>query len=163
MLSNISQKTRMRIHYSLLPEGFVTATCVGSSAKQLLECLLARKADLDFHYLKDLAKSAERQPADAWILGAKYTTGLMPIADICLSHQDKKPPESQRTTEQEEAQKRTEELLIKAKSKQTDELIAAVSKLLSQAISTYAILKGEVVNDTGSLEGIFRSVNSERI
>lgn len=172
VLLNLSKKTGMQIHYSVLPEGFVTATCVGSSTKQLLECLLARKADLVFRYPKGLAKSAERQPTDAWILGAKYTTGLTPIVDICLSDQDKKPQETQQTTEQEEAQKRTEELLVKAKSKKTDERVAAISELLSQAspgdpevlesletalndkdtkvraqaISTYANLEGEEAN-----------------
>jgi hypothetical protein len=50
VLDSIASKAGVRINYSVLPDGLVTATCVGSTVKQVMECLLVRKADLVFRY-----------------------------------------------------------------------------------------------------------------
>ncbi len=72
VLENIVHKTSVPIHYSVLPEGLVTATCVGSTLKQVLECLLDRKADLIVRYQRSPGNAASQgQVAEAWILGSR--------------------------------------------------------------------------------------------
>jgi len=74
VLDSIASKTGVRINYSVLPDGLVTATCVGTT-KQVLECLLARKADLIFRHSEKSTKAEQQnQPAEAWVLGAKFDT-----------------------------------------------------------------------------------------
>lgn len=72
VLKMIAAKTQVPIHYSVLPEGLVTATCVGSSLKQVLECVLDRKADLIVRYSRNADKSESKgQLAEAWVLGSR--------------------------------------------------------------------------------------------
>jgi hypothetical protein len=72
VLEGIVRKTKVPIHYSVLPEGLVTATCVGSTLKRVLECLLDRKADLIVRYQRSPAKvGSQGQVAEAWILGSR--------------------------------------------------------------------------------------------
>lgn len=79
VLKTIAKKTQTPIHYSVLPEGLVTSTCIGSSVQQILECLLARQANIvvrtpnpQVHTPAASAKLA--QTAEIWILGAKLTS-----------------------------------------------------------------------------------------
>ena len=73
VLDRIASKTGVRINYSVLPEGLVTATCVGATVKQVLECLLVHKADLMFRYPEQPAGTEARgRPIEAWVLGAKF-------------------------------------------------------------------------------------------
>jgi HEAT repeats len=72
VLKVITAKTQVPIHYSVLPEGLVTATCVGSTLKQVLECLLERRADLIVRYPRNADKSeGNGQLAEAWVLGSR--------------------------------------------------------------------------------------------
>jgi hypothetical protein len=72
VLKMIAAKTQVPIHYSVLPDGLVTATCVGSTLKQVLECLLDRKADLIVRYPRNADKSESKgQLAEAWVLGSR--------------------------------------------------------------------------------------------
>lgn len=50
VLDTLAAKTHIAIHYSALPEGLVSAYCPGTHFKDILECLLARKADLLIRY-----------------------------------------------------------------------------------------------------------------
>lgn len=162
IVSLLQEKTGMKIHYSVLPDGPVTTTCVGASPKQLLECLLAAKSDLVFRYPRNSKADSANQPTEAWILGAKYSTGLTPVVEICSKQAE---PEAKEAAEPN----RTDELLIKAKAKNPSERVAAIGELLSegrpgdaavrevleqalndkdakvraQAISTYANREGE--------------------
>lgn len=72
VLNAIAEKIHVPIHYSVLPEGLVTATCVGTTLKKILECLLDRKADLIVRYPRADAKGGSKwQVAEAWILGSR--------------------------------------------------------------------------------------------
>ena len=72
VLKLITAKTQVPIHYSVLPEGLVTATCVGSTLKQVLECLLDRKADLIVRYQQlPNVPEGKGQLAEAWVLGSQ--------------------------------------------------------------------------------------------
>ena len=78
VLSTIMAKTGVPIHYSAVPEGLVTATCVGSTLKQVMECLLARKADLIVRYSKSSTQtqtkvSDKNRPVEMWVLGSRFT------------------------------------------------------------------------------------------
>jgi hypothetical protein len=85
VLKSISEKTQVPIHYSVLPEGLVTATCVGTSLKPLLECLLDRKADLIVRYPRNLDKAdIKGHVAEAWILGSRLD-GTKAKADCPVS------------------------------------------------------------------------------
>jgi HEAT repeats len=85
VLDSIAQKTHVPIHYSILPEGLVTATCVGATLKQVLECLLDGRADLIVRNPRGLAKSDSKgQVAEAWILGSRMD-GHQPAAGSCTA------------------------------------------------------------------------------
>lgn len=76
ILSALTRRTQIPIHYSVLPSGLITATCLGNIT-QVLECLLAQKADLAVRYLETGSQSAvektNKQPSEIWILGAQYS------------------------------------------------------------------------------------------
>jgi HEAT repeats len=85
VLDSIAHKTHVPIHYSILPEGLVTATCVGATLKQVLECLLDGRADLIVRNPHGLAKSDSKgQVAEAWILGSRMD-GHQPAAGSCTA------------------------------------------------------------------------------
>ncbi|WP_333874293.1 HEAT repeat domain-containing protein [Methylobacter sp.] len=73
VLDSIVRKTGVRINYSVLPDGLVTAICVGSTVKRIVECLLDRKADLVFRYSRQPSKADPHgTPEEVWVLGAKF-------------------------------------------------------------------------------------------
>ncbi len=72
VLKELANKTTVPIHYSVLPEGLITATCVGSSLKPVLECLLNHKADIIVRYSNGKTTNAKKEHiAEAWVLGSK--------------------------------------------------------------------------------------------
>lgn len=73
VLDKIAKTTGVPIHYSVLPEGRVTATCVGATLRQILECVLNHKADLIFHYPhKTVWDMPKNDLEEVWVLGAKF-------------------------------------------------------------------------------------------
>jgi HEAT repeat protein len=73
VLDKISGDTGLPIHYSVLPEGLVTATCAGTTLKQVLECLLDHKADLVFRYPSGASRDVNQiQPEEIWVLRTKF-------------------------------------------------------------------------------------------
>lgn len=73
VLDKITKTTGVPIHYSVLPEGRVTATCVGATLKQILECILNGKADLIFRYPhKTVWNTPKNTLEEVWVLGAKF-------------------------------------------------------------------------------------------
>ena len=72
VLKMIAAKTQVPIHFSVLPEGLVTATCVGPSLKIVLECLLKNTADLVVRYPRNAEKTDDKgHLAEAWVLGSR--------------------------------------------------------------------------------------------
>lgn len=72
VLREIERLTHIPIHYSVLPDGLISATCVGSSLKPVLDCLLNHKADIIVRYANENPSAHHTdQIAEAWILGAK--------------------------------------------------------------------------------------------
>jgi hypothetical protein len=85
VLKLISAKTQVPIHYSVLPEGLVTATCVGPTLKHVLECVLDRKADLIVRFPRNADKPESKgQLAEAWVLGSRLV-GTVAKADCSVT------------------------------------------------------------------------------
>ena len=72
ILVSIANKTGVKMNYSALPEGLVSASCSGSTVKQVMECLLVGKADLVFRYSEE-ASEIDISPKleEVWIVGEK--------------------------------------------------------------------------------------------
>ncbi|MDO9104076.1 MAG: HEAT repeat domain-containing protein [Methylovulum sp.] len=77
VLKAIADKTGAVIHYSVLPEEPVTATCVGATVKQVMECVLGARVDRVYRNMA--GKSADKghantalQKEEIWILGTRY-------------------------------------------------------------------------------------------
>ncbi|MEQ1546200.1 HEAT repeat domain-containing protein [Methyloglobulus sp.] len=64
ILKTIAYKTGVNIHYSVLPEAPVTATCVGANVGQVMDCLVAKQVGLVAH------KPQKDKPAEFWLLGS---------------------------------------------------------------------------------------------
>lgn len=72
LLDEIALKTGIKLHYSVLPKVPVTATCVGATARQVLECLLGGNVDMAFRYPENKVAASGQQvnPEEVWILGS---------------------------------------------------------------------------------------------
>ena len=77
ILQQITEKTGAIIHYSVLPEEPVTATCAGVTVKNVMECLLGSRIDRIYRKLPvqstilDTAK-VNIQPVEIWLLGSRF-------------------------------------------------------------------------------------------
>lgn len=73
VMDEIAGKTGTRVHYSVLPEELVTATCAGATVKQIMECLLGPDADLMFRYPSGFSKDdSPGRPVELWVLGSSF-------------------------------------------------------------------------------------------
>ena len=134
-LDSIARQIHVPIHYSVLPEGMVTATCVGTTLKQVLECLLDRKADLIVRYSRSpTLVDGNGQVAEAWILGSRLdgypanradcaaTAGQAGGASLLLKKKDQ---------DTEAESDRTDDLLKMTQSKNATERADAIGALLA--------------------------------
>ena len=132
VLDSIASKTGVRINYSVLPDELVTATCVGSTVKQVMECLLVRKADLVFRYSQHATKTdLKGQPEEVWVLGAKFGAGQTNSV-LCSSAgtQQQTIPKVAETKIGSEPDQ-TDELVKMASSKIPAERAEAIGRLLA--------------------------------
>lgn len=68
VLSQIAEKSAIRLHYSALPKESANTDCVGK-LETLLPCLLGPQANIVFRYSPPPNSNAQpRQPSEAWIL-----------------------------------------------------------------------------------------------
>jgi len=76
VLDKISQVLKIPIHYSVLPEGKVKATCVSSTVKGLLNCLLGSEINVAFRYSKGTQDASQSVQAvtEVWVLGSSLKT-----------------------------------------------------------------------------------------
>ena len=132
VLDSIASKTGVRINYSVLPDGLVTATCVGPTVKQVLDCLLVRKADLVFRFSQQPSKADPvGQPEEVWVLGAKFGADQTnSVVCSSLGSQQKKLPESANIKAGLEPDQ-TDELVKMASSKIPAERAEAIGRLMA--------------------------------
>ncbi|MBK8816344.1 MAG: HEAT repeat domain-containing protein [Methylococcaceae bacterium] len=130
VLDRIAEQTQIPIHYSVLPEGLVTATCAGATFKQILACLLDHKADLIVRYKQPNEKIANlHNVAEAWVLGSRLD--VYPVTRIdCIA--DAKAELALREKKQQDnaVSQEIETLLARAKSKTAAERADAIGALL---------------------------------
>jgi HEAT repeat protein len=133
VFASIASKTGVRINYSVLPEELVTATCVGSTVKQVMECLLIGKADLVYRYARQASKpDPKRQPEEVWVLGAKFGTDQSNSV-VCPStgnqqHEFQVAASNSITGPEPD---HTDELLTMARSNVPTERVEAIGRLMS--------------------------------
>ncbi|NOS75806.1 MAG: HEAT repeat domain-containing protein, partial [Methyloglobulus sp.] len=77
ILQRITEKTGAIIHYSVLPEEPVTATCAGVTVKNVMECLLGSRIDRIYRKLpvqSAILATAKTniQPVEIWLLGSRF-------------------------------------------------------------------------------------------
>lgn len=135
VLDSIARQTQVSIHYSVLPEGMVTATCVGTTLKQILECLLDRKADLIVRYSDELAQAGGNEKiAEAWVLGSRLDGNPDSRAN-CLATEKEAGKASlllkQKEQTIEEEPDQTEELIKMAQSKNPSDRAEAIGALMA--------------------------------
>lgn len=131
VMDAIAKKTNIPIHYSVLPEGFITATCVGASLKPVLECLLNHKADIIVRYSHDKSNiTANNQIAEAWILGSKLEA--TPSNQACTKTNEKASLSLiDKDQETESKPDQSDELLKIAKSNNASARADAIGALLT--------------------------------
>jgi hypothetical protein len=156
VLDSIANKTHIPLHYSLLPEGLVTATCVGTTLKQVLECLLDRKADLILRYPHAQTKAADNgHIAEAWILGSRIDSAVAENFSATGNEGSFDLFQNQQTTKTE--QDRTDELLKMAQSENPEERAAAIGALLTEGREDDPDVKAALERALTDQESIVRS------
>ncbi|WP_235557238.1 HEAT repeat domain-containing protein [Methyloglobulus morosus] len=126
VLKAITAKTQVPIHFSVLPDGLVTATCVGSTLKQVLECLLERRADLVVRYPHIPDKSESKgQLAEAWVLGSRQDGTACSLTGNTL------PEQSQQVSDTTAKPNPSDTLLKMAKSNNAAGRAEAIGALLA--------------------------------
>ena len=139
VLSTIMAKTGVPIHFSAVPGSLVTATCVGSTLKQVMECLLARKADLIVRYSKPSTQtqtkvSDKNQPVEMWVLGSRFTDPAncsdATALQQTINNSAVKSPDSQVDAAEAEPDQ-TDNLLKMAKSKDANLRADAIGALMA--------------------------------
>ena len=139
VFSTITAKTGVPIHYSVVPQGLVTATCVGATLKQVMECLLSRKADLIVSYHKPTTQaqakvSDKNQPSEMWVLGSRFTDTAncsgATVTQQAINNASVKSPASQFNAAEVEPDQ-TDDLLKRAKSKDAAARADAIGALMA--------------------------------
>jgi hypothetical protein len=75
VLTEVGAKSGMKIHFSVLPQETVTATCAGDSVEHIVHCLLGADVDLVVRTAapKPVSNGTKAQGAqELWILGSSY-------------------------------------------------------------------------------------------
>jgi hypothetical protein len=140
VLDYIHKQTQIPIHYSVLPEGLVTATCVGESLQKILACVLNHKADIIVRHQHQKQGGQGAQIAEAWILGSKLDGHPVTRSDCVAVIQPKDTaPTGDKYQKAEEEQFQT--LLKMAKSAKPEERAEAMGNLLAVGRSGDAEIK----------------------
>lgn len=138
ILKAIADKTGVNIHYSVLPEAPVTATCVGANVGQVMDCLVAKQVGLVAH------KPQKDKPAEFWLLGSSVgscqAVTVLPIEAVRQSVSDLSKEQLNEAV-QLHYQRELNSLLDKAKNGQPDERNLALVELSTKEDETK---KGEI-------------------
>lgn len=73
VLDAIALRLDISIHYSVLPTEPVSATCLGETVKEVMDCLLGPRANLVFRYRNGfLQGEGTGVPVELWVLGSSF-------------------------------------------------------------------------------------------
>ncbi len=125
ILKAIADKTGAQIHYSVLPEAPVTATCVGANVGQIMDCLVAKQVGLVAH------KPTQDKPAEFWLLGSSVgscqavTVASSPIQAAAVQQ----PTPEQQAQAELALQEQTDRLLKQTQSKDPNQRAEGIGNL----------------------------------
>lgn len=124
LLDEIAARTGSKIHYTVLPETPVDATCVGSGVKGLLQCLLGSDVDMAFRSAGKTDGVSPLQSEEVWIMGSSLAS-RQPVSRQCAEVSP--APVS---TEESKAEK-AEQWLRLAKARDPKQRALALAELAS--------------------------------
>lgn len=139
VLDSLARQINIPIHYSVLPKTLVTATCVGSTLKQLLGCLISEQANLVFRYSENSANTHDI--AEVWLIGSTLTE--LPSQNKACAPAMASNGESAttQTGQNQESEKRADELLAMAQSKNPEDRATAIGALLAEGLKKTPAIK----------------------
>ncbi|MEQ1559598.1 MAG: HEAT repeat domain-containing protein [Methyloglobulus sp.] len=126
ILKAVADKTGVNIHYSVLPEAPVTATCVGANVGQVMDCLVAKQVGLVAH------KPQKDKPAEFWLLGSSVgscqAVTVAASAPLIAAAVQQPTPEEQALADQA-LQEQTGHLLKQTQSKDPNQRAEGIGNL----------------------------------
>ncbi len=134
ILKELAEKTGAIVHYSVLPDAPVTATCVGANIWQLMDCLVAKQVGLVAN------KPESGQPAEFWLLGSSVgSCQAVTIRDDFIFSKSTITQQESNNSELDnispERQQKSDALLEKLRqAKTSEERIQALSDLSSGGV-----------------------------
>lgn len=136
VLNEIAVKSKIPIHYSILPDGLVTATCVGPNVKKVLDCLIGARVDLVYRYIRDTKQVQPPPVAEVWLLGTNIGVTQVSAANcpaLVSQASEIKPPAEPvanlPTEPSQEAIEQSARLLEQAKAKDPGQRAEAIYNL----------------------------------
>ena len=132
ILKAIADKTGVNIHYSVLPEAPVTATCVGANVGQIMDCLVAKQVGLVAH------KPQKDKPAEFWLLGSSVgscqAVTVVPSASLIEEETEQEPTPEEQAQVDQAMQEQSDRFLEQAKGKDPAKRAEAISNLISGGV-----------------------------
>lgn len=152
VLDEIAKGTGIPVHYSVLPEGLVSATCAGETLKGVLTCLMGSDTNLLFRYPTGASKDGSpAQPAEVWVLGTNFERQPPSIdrehADQCLAADGRESPSQhghtgKSDTEATQSQSReTGKLLERASGSDPAQRVQAIATLAANHLADEPLLR----------------------
>jgi len=130
VIDQVAAKTNVVIHYSVLPEAPVSATCIAGKVQRLMECLVGKQVGV-------MAHKGDSGKEEVWLLGSSVggcsgnstaaNAAPAEIAPVALT------PEQQAEADRNQ-QEHTQAMLKQAKSKDPNERFAALGNLADPGI-----------------------------
>ncbi len=137
VIEELAHETGIRVHYSVLPEEPVTASCAGTTLRPILECLLGNEADLMFRYPEGFAKDGlSKQPSDVWVLASSFEGAGGRVVAGVPDDVARRPMEAARAGEED-----TDALLARAGGKNPVERVKAIGRLIVDKSVDEALLR----------------------
>jgi hypothetical protein len=134
ILKELATKTGAVIHYSVLPEAPVTASCAGANIWQLMDCLVAKQVGMVTN------KPNPGKPAEFWLLGtsvgsckAMKVEPIAPQVQATTSPQPVLTPKEQAQADQA-MQEQSDQLLEQTKAKDPGQRAEAITNLISGGV-----------------------------
>lgn len=124
LLDKLGLASGVRLHYSVLPQQAVTATCVGP-IKAVLSCLLGGAVNTSFRYAKDSSgRTIEDKPVEVWLMGSSLVSPASPCFNTNVSNTG-----IDTTVSTDSPIEQTRGLMKQLKSKNADERSDAIVRL----------------------------------
>jgi hypothetical protein len=126
ILKAIADKSGAQIHYSVLPDAPVTATCIGANTETVMNCLVGKQLGLVAH------KPQKDKPAEFWLLGS--SVGSCQVMTVVATPNPESAKEQQPTAMaiaemERESQEQTDAMLKQVRSADPNERYTAITNL----------------------------------